>query len=52
MTRMALLCVSKGIDYDVAFALYPDELMAYCVIFGELDGGRFDWEASKWLERE
>jgi len=29
----------------------PDERFAMVVIFGEIEGGRFDWTAGRWEKR-
>ncbi len=52
MLRMALACVSNGIPFDVAMSLEPHEALGFCVIFGELNGGEFDWEAMAWVKKD
>ncbi len=37
--------------FDVAFALPPDERLAYVVALGTLDGEQFDWRALRWVSR-
>ncbi len=46
-----MLLVKNGVPFDVAFALDPDEMLAYTVIFGEFEGGNFDWDELRWRER-
>jgi len=29
----------------------PEERLVMAVIFGELDGGRFDWSTGRWEKR-
>jgi hypothetical protein len=41
--------VKQGVPFDVAFALYPEEAMGWSVIFGEIDGGTFDWGNMSWV---
>lgn len=46
--RDCLYLISKGIPYDIAFSLDATERTAWCVIFGELDGGTFNWSSGAW----
>ncbi len=48
VTRGALALVMHGVPFDVAFALDPAEMLAWTVIIGEANGGRFDWDAMTW----
>jgi hypothetical protein len=41
-----LFLVKNGIPFDVAFSLEPTERLAYAVILGELNGGRYNWQTS------
>lgn len=50
--RDCLLLVSKGIPFDVAFALDEMTRMAWCIILGELDGARWSWERMAWESRD
>lgn len=43
-----LYLVRNGVPFDVAFSLQPDERMAYIIVFGTLDGHRFDWKTLQW----
>lgn len=45
-----LALVKGGIPYDVAFELDDDWRRAFCVIFGELDGGTFNWGSMQFEE--
>lgn len=50
MLRQALSLVKHGVPFDVAFALLPEEAMAWSIVFGELESGQtFDWEAMTWV---
>lgn len=46
--RQALFLVRRGVPWEVATNLSPAELLAYCVVCGELDGGRWSWRAMRW----
>ena len=44
--------MKNGVDIDVAFALDATELMAWTVVFGEMDGAAaFNWDTMEWEER-
>jgi hypothetical protein len=45
----ALFLVKNGVPFDIAFSLPHDERLAYIVVFGMLDGRRFDWDSLTWL---
>ncbi|HTR17158.1 MAG TPA: hypothetical protein VMI52_09015 [Acetobacteraceae bacterium] len=47
-----LYLVRNGVPFDVAFALEPEERLAWVVAFGSLDGGTFDWQARRWVRKE
>ena len=49
--RDCLLLVTKGVPFDVAFALDETTRIAWCVIIGELDGATFDWGRMAWEQR-
>ena len=49
--RDCLLLVTKGVPFDVAFALDATTRMAWCIIIGELDGATFDWGRMAWEQR-
>jgi hypothetical protein len=36
----------------VAFDLYDHEALGYAVIFGELEGGEFDWNSLGWVRKD
>lgn len=50
--RNCLYLVKNGVPFDVAFSLKPIEAMAWSIIFGELDGSEFDWNAMAWKKPE
>lgn len=44
--------MKNGVPYDVAFCFEPDERLAAVVVFGELEGSKWDWDEMRWLERD
>jgi hypothetical protein len=44
----ALYLVRRGVPYDVAMHLSPAQRLAFIVLMGEAEGGRFDWERMGW----
>ena len=46
--RDALALVKNGIPYDKAMKLSPARRLAFCIIFGELDGGKWNWDRMGW----
>ena len=48
IVRLQLRCLTAGIPFDVVDVLGFNELMAYCVILGEQEGGKFDWDRGEW----
>jgi hypothetical protein len=44
--------VKNGVPYDVAFSLPPEDVEAYGIIFGEMEGGSFDWNRWDWEKRD
>ena len=49
---MQIKCLQAGIPFDVTDVLSTNELQAFCVIIGELEGGEFNWDAGVWKEPE
>jgi hypothetical protein len=47
-----LVLVKNGVPYDRAFAMEADELAAHVIVFGQLDGGEWDWSSMRWKERK
>ena len=43
-----LFLIKRGVPWEVAINLPPHESLAFCVIFGEQEGGKFNWSALKW----
>ncbi len=43
-----LYLIKNGIPFDVAFSLPEAELTAYAIIFGRLDGGKWNWDRMAW----
>lgn len=48
--RQALWLIKNGIPYDVALSLDDEELFAYCIIFSELEGSKFNWKLMRFEE--
>ncbi len=44
------MLATRGVPWDVAIRLTPTELLGYCVVVGELEGGRFDWTLMRWKD--
>lgn len=44
--------MKNGVPFDVAFALEEHELIAYGVIFGEIDGGEWSWDTLTWKSKD
>ncbi len=49
--RNCLYLVKNGVPFDVAFSLKPHEATAWVIIFGEIDGSFFDWNAMQWKKQ-
>jgi hypothetical protein len=49
---VALYLVSKGIPWDVVFALDSVELTAFQIIFGQQQGGIWEWDNMRWRPNE
>jgi hypothetical protein len=43
--------VKNGIPWDVAVNLSHKERVAWAIIFGEIEGGEFDYRFMKWKEK-
>jgi hypothetical protein len=41
--REACVLVKNGVLFDTAFGMDDDWRQALCVVFGELEGMRFNW---------
>jgi len=44
--------VKNGVPFDVAFSWPDDWALAAHVIFGQFDGGEWDWRERKWVKRD
>jgi hypothetical protein len=38
------------LDLDVAFSLDDNVALAWGIIFGQIDGGKWNWQAMRWEE--
>jgi hypothetical protein len=43
-----LALVKQGVPFDVAFSLPNDERVAWLIICGEIEGGKFNWSTAEW----
>ncbi len=50
--RCRLFLVSESVPFDVAFCLDDATLKAWVVIFGEKNGGVFDWDENEWVRQD
>ena len=46
--RNRLYLVKNNVPFDVAMSLEEHEVLAYAIIFGELDGGTWNWSTGQW----
>lgn len=37
--------MKNGIPFDLAFQLDDETRAGFCIVFGELEGGRFNWDS-------
>ena len=47
--RARLYLANKLHDFDLAFSISDEQVKAWTVIYGEIDGGRFDWGRNEWI---
>jgi hypothetical protein len=40
------------VPWDIAFTLDEIDATAFSIIFGEFEGGEFDWRLWEWKKRE
>lgn len=50
--RNRLYLVKSGVPWDVAMSIDEVEAFAYCIILGEMEGGKYDWDSMKWQEKK
>ena len=43
--------IAFGLEPGERFDLTNDLTIAFSVIFGEIDGGKFDWDAMRWTNQ-
>jgi hypothetical protein len=46
--NLRLSLVKNGVPFDVAFSLEDEHAMAYGIIFGQIEGGVWSWNAMAW----
>lgn len=44
------MLVKSGVPFDTAFALDDPMRQAFCIIFGEMEGGKFNWASMAFEE--
>jgi hypothetical protein len=44
--------LKNGVPYEVAIQLDEDELIAYCVVFGQMEGQIWNWSLMQFEERK
>jgi hypothetical protein len=44
--------VKNGVPFDIAFSLSDHEAMGWGIIFGQFDGGAWDWSRMAWKPPE
>lgn len=50
MLKEAAALIKHGVPWDVAMNMSRGTRWAFLVIFGELNGNRFNWDAMQWVE--
>jgi hypothetical protein len=50
--RGPLVLIKNNVPFDVAFSLDPEEVLAWSIIFGEMEGGVWNWAKMGWEERK
>lgn len=43
--------MKNGVPWDEAWSMEPVEALAAAVVFGEMEGNRFDWQSMTWKDR-
>jgi hypothetical protein len=46
-----LWLIKNGIPFDIAMSIDVAEGKAWAVIFGQFEGGEYDWAANRWKDR-
>ena len=49
--KECLALIKHGISEETAFSLSANVRTAMVIMFGELEGGTFDWNRQRWNER-
>lgn len=49
--RNVLALIKHGVPFEIAFNLEWPEIIGWLVIFGEMEGQKFDWNSMKWIEQ-
>lgn len=48
----ALWLVKNGVPFDVAFSLDEAERLGWSIIFGQFEGGEWDWNSRSWRRKD
>jgi hypothetical protein len=40
------------VDFDVAFSLEDTDALAWGIMFGQMDGGKWSWRTMSWERKE
>ena len=40
--------MKNGVEFDVAFSLDDAKAMAWAIIFGQFEGGKWNWNTFRW----
>jgi hypothetical protein len=43
--------VKHNVPFDVALCMEPDERLAWCVFYGQLEGHEYDFDRMRWKEQ-
>lgn len=44
--------IRNGVNEETAWEMSAVERLARCVVFGEFEGGEFDWRRLRWKEKK
>lgn len=48
----ALFLIKNGVTPDLAFSMKPAFRRAAVIVYGQMNGGKFDFDAWRWQERD
>lgn len=50
--RECVALIKFGISEERAYTMDQGERIAYLVMFGEMEGGKFNWESMAWVRAD